>query len=102
MLYFLFFVHFLYPHREKGLLICVLSCWISKRCISGLTRMACFWVRIEQTILKVLCLIYLVLVEMLQRKLLTKWIFQLHTDLWGTAEKFLATSFVSGLYGKLW
>lgn len=91
MLHFLFFVHFLYPYRVTGLLISMLSCWVrdSSPCLA---HMASFWVRIKQTILKILCLLYSVLVEKLQRKWLTKWISQLHTDLWGTAEKFLATS----------
>lgn len=31
---FSFFVHFLCPYREKGLLISVLRCWISNGCIS--------------------------------------------------------------------
>lgn len=52
--------------------------------------------------LKILYLIYPVLVEMLQKNLLSKWISQLHNDLQHTAEKFLGTSFVLGLYEKLW
>jgi len=34
ILHFLLFVHFLYPYEEKGLLISLLSCWISSRCLS--------------------------------------------------------------------
>lgn len=62
----------------------------------GLAHLVCFWVGIKQDHLKTLYLIYPILVEMPQRNLLTKWISQLHNDIWSTAEKFIGISFVLG------
>ncbi|KAF1507905.1 hypothetical protein FQV17_0005485, partial [Megadyptes antipodes antipodes] len=54
MLHFLFFVYFFYPYREKGLLISVLSCWLSNGCISRFGSYGLLLGENKATILKIL------------------------------------------------